>query len=70
MFVTINCTYLKATFGIKVVWLQGDAFVAKDLTQACGKPCYNGKVVVLILVVKRNGNQFKDRDREIQWSEL
>jgi hypothetical protein len=39
--------------------------VAKGLAQVCDKPCYSGSSMVSILVVKRNGEQFKNRDRKI-----
>jgi hypothetical protein len=42
-----------------------NAFVANGLARVSDKPCYSGSFVVLILVVKRNGEQFKNRDREI-----
>ena len=48
----------------ELCWLQGDAFVVKVLARDYDKPCYNGRFVVLILVVKRNGEQLKNRDRE------
>jgi hypothetical protein len=38
--------------------------VAKGLAQVCDKPCYSGSSVVSILVVKRNGEQFKNRDQK------
>jgi hypothetical protein len=41
--------------------------VAKGLSWVFDKPCYSGSFVVLILVVKRNGEKFKNRDRDIQW---
>ena len=46
-------------------WLQGDAFVVKGLAHNCDKPCYSGRSVVLIFQVKRNGEKFKNGDREV-----
>jgi hypothetical protein len=39
--------------------------VAKGLDRVCDKPCYSGRSMVLILQVKRNGEQFENRDQEI-----
>jgi hypothetical protein len=39
--------------------------VVRGLARDCDKPCYSGRSAVLILQVKRNGEQFKNRDREI-----
>jgi hypothetical protein len=39
--------------------------VVRGLAQVCDKPCYNGSSMVSILVVKRNGKQFKYRERKI-----
>jgi hypothetical protein len=36
--------------------------VAKGLARVYDKPCYNGSFVVLMLVVKRNDEQLKNRD--------
>jgi hypothetical protein len=38
--------------------------VVNGLAQDCDKPCYSGRSVVLIFRVKRNGEQFKNGDRE------
>jgi hypothetical protein len=38
--------------------------VAKGLARVCDKQCYNGMSTLLILVVKRNGEQFKNRDQK------
>ena len=35
------------------------------LAQDCDKPCYNGISTVLILQVKRNGENFENGDREV-----
>jgi hypothetical protein len=63
----ITAKGLKLTFGIIAVigfrgtplWLKGD--------QVCDKPCYNRIYAILILLVKRDGEQFKNRDRKIEW---
>jgi hypothetical protein len=39
--------------------------VVRGLAQDCDNPCYSVRSAVLILQVKRNGEQFKNRDREI-----
>jgi hypothetical protein len=39
--------------------------VVRGSAQDCDKPCYNGRSVVLIFQVKRNGKQFKYGDREV-----
>jgi hypothetical protein len=39
--------------------------VVKGLAQDYDKPCYNGRSVVLIFQVKRNGKKFEDGDREV-----
>jgi hypothetical protein len=36
--------------------------VVKGLDRDCDKPCYSGRSVVLILQVKRNGDQFENGD--------
>jgi hypothetical protein len=36
--------------------------VFKGLAQDCDNPCYNGRSVVLIFHVKRNGEKFKNGD--------
>jgi hypothetical protein len=66
MFVVINCTRLKSTFGIRaIIGFRGMPLWSKGLAWVCDKPCYSGRSMVLILQVKRNGEQFKNRDREI-----
>jgi hypothetical protein len=37
--------------------------MVRGLARDCDKPCYSGKSAVLILQLKRNGKQFKNRDR-------
>jgi hypothetical protein len=37
--------------------------VVKGLAREYDKPCYNGRSVVFIFQVKRNGEQFKNGDR-------
>jgi hypothetical protein len=39
--------------------------VAKGLAQVYDNPYHNGRSVILILQVGRNGKKFKNRDREI-----
>jgi hypothetical protein len=39
--------------------------VVNGLARDCDNPCYNGRFVVLIFQVKRNGKQFEDGDREV-----
>jgi hypothetical protein len=39
--------------------------VVKSLARDCDKPCYSGIYVVLILQVKRNGEQFENGDQEV-----
>jgi hypothetical protein len=39
--------------------------VVKGLAQDCDKPCYNGRYLVMIFQVKRNGEQFKNGDRVV-----
>jgi hypothetical protein len=38
--------------------------VVKGLAQDYDKPCYNGRSMVLFFQMKRNGEQFKNGDRE------
>ena len=38
--------------------------MVKSLARDCDKPCYNGRSVVLIFQVKRNGEQFENGDQE------
>jgi hypothetical protein len=37
--------------------------VFRGLTRDRDKPCYSGRFAVLILQVKRKGEQFENRDR-------
>jgi hypothetical protein len=37
--------------------------VVRGLSQDCDKPCYNGRYMVLILQVKRNGEKFENKDQ-------
>jgi hypothetical protein len=39
--------------------------VVKGLARDCDKPRYSGRYVVLILQVKRNGEQFENEDGEV-----
>jgi hypothetical protein len=39
--------------------------VVKGLARDCDKLCYNGRSVILVFQVKRNGKKFKDGDREV-----
>jgi hypothetical protein len=39
--------------------------VVRGLARDCDKTCYSRKSMVLILQVKRNGEQFDNRDQEI-----
>jgi hypothetical protein len=39
--------------------------VVNGLAWDCDNPCYNGICVVFILQVKRNGEKFKNGDREV-----
>jgi hypothetical protein len=39
--------------------------VVKGLARDCDKACYSGRYVVLILQVKRYGEQFKNGDKEV-----
>jgi hypothetical protein len=57
------CTRLKSTFGIReIIDFRGDAFLFKGLSQDCDKTCYSGRSTILILQVKRNGDQFENGD--------
>jgi hypothetical protein len=37
--------------------------VVRGLARDCDKTCYSGRSVVLILQLKRNGEQFRNGDR-------
>jgi hypothetical protein len=53
MFVVINCTILKYTFGIReIIGSKGMHLWSGVLAQVCRKPCYSGISIVLILQVK------------------
>jgi hypothetical protein len=38
--------------------------VANGLVRVCDKPSYSGRSMIMILRMKKNGDQFKNRDRE------
>jgi hypothetical protein len=66
LFTVNNCTRLKSTFGTKaIIGFKGMPLFSRVLARVYGKPCQSGRSMVLILQVKRNGDQFKNRDQEI-----
>jgi hypothetical protein len=44
--------------------------MVRGLAPDCDKPCYNGRSVVLILRVQRNGEQLENGDQELLWEKF
>jgi hypothetical protein len=65
MFTVKYCTRLKSTFDIRDLLASGGCLCGQGLARDCDKPCYSGRYVVVIFQVKRNGEQFKNGDREV-----
>jgi hypothetical protein len=66
VFVVNNCTRLKSTFGIRVVFgFRGTPLWLRVWLMFVINLVIVGDLVVLILQVKRNCDQFNNRDREI-----
>jgi hypothetical protein len=65
-FAVINCTRLKSTFGIReIIGFRGMPLWSRVWLGFVINLVTSGSSVVLILVVKINGEQFKNRDQEI-----